>query len=64
MNLCGKECQNNGVNLEDMTATYNCKFFDIANNVIIKDKAVLDNIDGQIFNIINSRNILAFNYGH
>ena len=61
--LCGEGCQNDGINLETMTATCNCKFNDIANNAIIKDNAVLDNMAGQIFDIINSSNILVLKCG-
>ena len=61
--LCGEGCQNDGINLEDMTAICNCKFNDIANNAIIKDNAILDNMAGQIFDIINSSNILVVKCG-
>ena len=61
--LCGEGCQNDGINLEDMTATCNCKFNDIANNAIIKENAVLDNIAGEIFDLINSSNILVLKCG-
>ena len=61
--LCGEGCQNDGINLEDMTATCNCKFNDIANNAFIKDNAILDNVAGQILDIINSSNILVVKCG-
>ena len=63
--LCGEGCQMNGINLEDMTAKCNCKFNDIANNQAIKDNAVLDSAVGEIFDLINSSNILVvkcYNY--
>ena len=43
-----------------MTATCDCKFNDIANSNVIKDNALLDNAVGEIFNLINSSNILVF----
>ena len=46
--------------MEDMTATCDCKFNDIANNAIIKDNAILDSMLGEVFDIINSSNILVF----
>ena len=57
--LCNDGCQMDGINLEDMTATCNCKFNDISNNEVIKDNAVLDSMVGEIFDIINSSNILV-----
>ena len=43
-----------------MTATCDCKFNDIANNNLIKDNAFLDGAVGEIFDLINSSNILVF----
>ena len=63
--LCNDGCQMNGINLENMTATCNCKFNDITNNEIIKDNAVLDSMVGEIFDLINSSNIFVvkcYNY--
>ena len=57
--LCDDGCQMDGINLEDMTATCNCKFNDITNNEVIKDNAVLDNMVGGVLDIINSSNILV-----
>ena len=57
--LCGEGCQIDGINLEDMTSKCNCKFNDIANNQAIKDNAVLDSAVGEIFDLINSSNILV-----
>ena len=58
--LCDEGCKYTGINLEDMTATCDCKFNDIANNAIIKDNAILDSMLGEVFDIINSSNILVF----
>ena len=63
--LCDEGCQNEGINLEDMTVSCNCKFNDISNNNVIKENAVLDNVVGEIFDLINSSNILVvkcYNY--
>ena len=57
--LCNDGCQMDGINLEDMTATCNCKFNDITNNEMIKDNAVLDSMVGEIFDLINSSNIFV-----
>ena len=57
--LCSDGCQNEGINLEEMTATCNCKFNDITNNEAIKENAVLDSMVGEIFDLINSSNILV-----
>ena len=58
--LCDEGCQYTGINLDDMTSTCNCKFNDIANSNIIKDNVFLDNAVGEIFDLINSSNILVF----
>ena len=58
--LCDKGCQYEGINLTDMTATCNCKFNDITNNNVIKDNALLDNAVGEVFDLVNSSNILVF----
>ena len=47
--LCNDGCQMDGINLEDMTATCNCKFNDITHNEVIKENAVLDSMVGEIF---------------
>ena len=43
-----------------MTATCYCKFNDIKNSNIIKDNAFLDSAVGEIFDLVNSSNILVF----
>ena len=58
--LCDEGCQYKGINLTDMTTTCDCKFNDIANNNAIKDNELLDNTVGEIFDLINSSNILVF----
>ena len=57
--LCDDGCQYTGINLADMTATCDCKFNDITNNAILKDNALLNGMMGEIFDLINSSNILV-----
>ena len=58
--LCDEGCQYKGINLEDMTATCDCKFNDITNSNLVKDNELLDSTVGQIFDLINSSNIQVF----
>ena len=58
--LCDEGCQYKGINLDDMTATCDCKFNDIANSNLVKDNALINEAFGQIFDLINSSNILVF----
>ena len=58
--LCDEGCQYKGINLDDMTATCDCAFNDITNNNLIKDNALLEGAVGEIFDMINSSNILVF----
>ena len=59
VSLCDEGCQMNGINLENMTASCNCKFNDIANSNLIKDNAVLESVVGEVFDLIKSSNILV-----
>ena len=59
VSLCDEGCQMDGIDLNTMTALCNCKFNDIANNNIIKDNAILESVVGEVFDIINSSNILV-----
>ena len=43
-----------------MTSTCDCKFNDVTNNNVIRDNAFLDSAVGEIFDLINSSNILVF----
>ena len=61
--LCSDGCQNDGINLEDMTATCNCKFNDITNNAVVKENTVLNSMVGEIFDLVNSSNILVVKCG-
>jgi len=58
--LCDEVCQYTGINLADMTSTCDCKFNDVTNNNVIRDNAFLDSAVGEIFDLINSSNILVF----
>ena len=57
--LCDNECTNTGLNLEDMTSVCDCSFVDIAQNNIIKENVILDNIFGEVFDAISESNILV-----
>ena len=57
--LCDDGCTYKGINLEDMTATCNCLFNDISNNALIKDNELINSMFGEIFDLINSSNILV-----
>ena len=59
MELCGDGCQIKGINLEDMKSTCDCTFNDIAENSLIKDNPLAESSIGQIFDLINSSNILV-----
>ena len=58
--LCDEGCQYSGINLEEMTATCDCKFNDIANSNLVKDNELLDSAFGEVLDLINSSNILVF----
>jgi hypothetical protein len=58
--LCDEGCEIKGINLEDMTSTCDCMFNDISNNDKIKDNPLMETAFGEIFDIINSSNILVF----
>ena len=60
MALCDEGCEYKSINLDDMTSTCDCKFNDISNNNAIKDKELMNEAFGEIFDIINSSNILVF----
>jgi len=57
--LCDKGCTNTGINLADMTATCDCSFNDITKNALIQDNEFLNDVMGDVFDIINSSNILV-----
>ena len=57
--LCDEGCQINGIDLETLVADCNCQFKEMENNDIIKGNAFLENAMGEVFDIINSSNILV-----
>ena len=57
--LCDDGCTYESINLEDMTSKCDCKFNDITNNALIKDNEILNGMVGEVFDIINSSNILV-----
>ena len=57
--LCDKGCTNSGINLADMTVSCDCSFNDIQNNAILKDNEFVNSVIGNVFDIINSSNILV-----
>ena len=59
VSLCDEGCQYDGINLEDMSAKCDCTFNDISNNALIKDNELIDSMVGEIFDLINSSNILV-----
>ena len=59
VSLCDEGCQMDGIDLETMTASCNCKFKDIENNNVIKENALLDNVVGDVFDFIAQSNILV-----
>ena len=59
VSLCDDGCQMEGINIENMTALCNCKFNDISNNNIIKDNPLLESVAGEVFDFIDSSNILV-----
>ena len=48
-----------GIDLETMTASCNCKFNDISQSNLVKDNALLDSSVGEVFDLISSSNILV-----
>ena len=57
--LCDEGCRINRIDLDTMTSSCDCKFNDISNSNIIKDNALLENVMGEVFDIINASNILV-----
>ena len=58
--LCDDGCTYKGIDLNDMVASCDCKFNDITNNALIKDNEILNDMVGEIFDLINSSNIQVF----
>ena len=60
VSLCDERCEYKKINLDDMTSTCDCKFNDISNNNKIQDNELMNEAFGDIFDFINSSNILVF----
>ena len=58
VSVCDEGCEISGINLENMTAVCNCFFKDITSNSILGD-LISDSAVGQIFDLINSSNLLV-----
>ena len=58
VSVCDEGCEISGINLENMTAVCNCYFKDITSNSILGD-LISDSAVGQIFDLINSSNLLV-----
>ena len=57
--LCDDGCTNTGIDVKNNEATCDCKFNDITNNDFIQENAALNYMVGEVFELINSSNILV-----
>ena len=57
--LCDDGCINTGIDLINNVATCDCKFNDVTNNDLIHENAALEYLVGELFDIVNSSNILV-----
>ena len=57
--LCDDGCINTGIDIKNNVASCDCKFNDITNNEIIHENAALEYLVGEIFDLVNSSNILV-----
>ena len=57
--LCEQGCQMDGIDLETLVSSCNCQFKDMGYNDLIQGNAFLENAMGEVFDIINSSNILV-----
>ena len=55
--LCDIGCDNQGINLNNMTAICKCQFNDIINNDILKDNFILNNIVDEIYFFFEETNL-------
>ena len=65
ISLCDEGCKMDGIDLDTMTASCNCKFNDISESNVMKDNAFLDSAFGEVFDMISASNILVvtcYNY--
>ena len=57
--LCDDGCINTGIDLKNNVATCNCKFNDVTNSELVHENAALEYLVGELFDLINSSNILV-----
>jgi len=57
--LCDDGCVNTGIDVKNNVATCDCKFNVITNNDLIHENAALEYLVGEIFDFVNSSNILV-----
>ena len=57
--LCDDGCINTGIDLQNNVATCDCKLNDITDNDLIHENAALEYVVGEIFELINSSNIMV-----
>ena len=57
--LCDEGCVNTGIDLVNNVAECDCKFNDMTNNDLIHENAALEYLVGEVFDLINSSNILV-----
>ena len=57
--LCDNNCVNTGIDIKNNIATCDCKFSEVINNNIIYENAALEYLVGELFDVINSSNILV-----
>ena len=57
--LCDDGCVNTGIDVKSNVATCDCKFNEITNNDLIHENAALEYLVGEIFDLVNSSNILV-----
>ena len=57
--LCDEGCINTGIDMKNNVAKCDCKFNDVTDNDLIHENAALEYVVGEIFDLINSSNIMV-----
>ena len=57
--LCDDGCINTGIDVRNNVATCNCKFNEVTDNDLIHENVALEYLVGELFEFINSSNILV-----
>ena len=57
--ICDDGCVNTGIDLINNVASCDCKFNELTNNDLIHENAALEYLVGEIFDLVNSSNILV-----